>query len=127
MFSKIKVVFVMLIVAVFSITVVYSAVISPAKCVPAKPEWISTGTCTRDSDGYCSGVISWQHHIVSYDCDTTEAGTCTETEVTFTSYPNVQTINCLHQWVPTGSPCPFPDPPNTDGLPSQNFVYDSCY
>jgi hypothetical protein len=133
MFSNIKmmVVFVAFIIVAFStatvsITIVHSAVISPAKCFPAESKWISTGSCTHDADGWCSGTISWQHHIVSYNCDTTEAGTCTETEVTFTSYPDTHTTPCPSQWTPSSVPCPFPNL-NTNDLPSQVFTYPSCY
>jgi hypothetical protein len=69
---------------------------------------------------YHTGVIKQVYY-----CDTTETGTCTETEVTFTSYPNTHITACSGTWVPSAAPCPSPDPPSTNGLPSQDIVYDS--
>ncbi|MDR0605234.1 MAG: hypothetical protein LBG80_13100 [Bacteroidales bacterium] len=124
---KVMVVFAMVGVAVWGITIVHSAVISPAKCFPAEEKWVATGSCTRASNGYCGGEISWQQHIVAYNCDTTEAGTCTQTDVTFTSYPNTHTKVCPSVWVPSGSQCPSPEPLDPTDLPSENFIYASCY
>jgi hypothetical protein len=119
---------VLFITAIVTVSLVYAATYN-AQCYPAKPKWVQTGTCTRNlTYGNCEGIITFQHHVIKYECDTNETGSCTESEVMMSTYPNTYTVVCpSNGWIPETDTCTVPTTINTTNLPSVNVVYESCF
>jgi hypothetical protein len=115
---------VLFVTAIVTVSLVYAATYN-AKCQPAKTKWVKlSGDCNYNPEtGNCEGVITLQHSIVSFSCDTSEAGLCTESTVAFTLYTDTHSAPCIKD----GTNCYVPDSASGSDYTSTVVSCDSCF